>query len=138
MAALPDGFANAFGMSKPEARNGPNDIFYAEAALGEPLGDAAQAIVLPPLSSAPGSACRSRRRFRIRLRRPRRGRLTSARVYLNGRRVRVVRGHRLRAPIDLRGLPKGRYVVRVVARTSTGRKLVRTRRYRTCTPRRRR
>jgi hypothetical protein len=46
-----------------------------------------------------------------------------------------VRGKRLRARVNLSGLPRGRYVVRVVARTNTGRTLVRTRRYRTCTPR---
>lgn len=81
-----------------------------------------------------GRSCLSRRSFAIRLREPRRGRLTEARVFVNGKRVRVVRGRRLRARIDLTGLPKGSYTVRVVAATSTGRLVERTRRYRTCTP----
>lgn len=77
--------------------------------------------------------CRSRRDFTIRLRQPRRGRIRSAQVFVNGKRVRVVRG--FRAQVDLRGLPKGRYTVRVVVRTTRGTTITRTRRYRTCLPR---
>jgi len=44
-------------------------------------------------------------RFRIRVRAPRGQRVSSAAVYVNGRRVRVLRGRRLRAVVDLRGLP---------------------------------
>ncbi len=50
------------------------------------------------------------------------------------KRVRVIRGKRLRARVNLRGLPKGRYTVRVVVVTSTGRRIVEKRRYRTCSP----
>jgi len=46
--------------------------------------------------------------------------------------VRVLRGRRLRAVVDLCGLPKGRATVRVVARTRKGRRVTETRRYRTC------
>jgi alpha-D-xyloside xylohydrolase len=77
--------------------------------------------------------CSSRRAFRIRLRRD----LVAARVYVNARRVRTLRGRRLRAFVDLRGLPRGRFTVRVVGRTRLGRTVVRQRRYRTCVPRRR-
>jgi dienelactone hydrolase len=77
----------------------------------------------------PVSPCRSRRRFTIRLR----GRaLVSARVYVDGRRVRTLRGRRLRARIDLRGLPRRTATVSVVARTRAGRVVRETRRYRTC------
>jgi hypothetical protein len=75
---------------------------------------------------------RCRRPLRIRLRQPRRGRLVSARIYVNGRSVRTVRDRRLRAPIQLVRLPRGRVGVMIVARTSTGRTVVHTRRYRTC------
>src|SRR4051794_37023022 len=85
-------------------------------------------VTLPPVRRT----CRSRRSFTIRLREPRRGRLRRAAVFVNGRRVRTVTGRRLRARVDLRGLPRGRYRVRVVAVTTTGRRLVRTRAYRTC------
>jgi hypothetical protein len=77
--------------------------------------------------------CASRRRFTIRLSR----RLVSARVYVNRRRVRTLRARRLRARVDLRGLPRGRFTVRIVGRTRGGRTLVRQRAYRTCVPRRR-
>jgi hypothetical protein len=81
--------------------------------------------------------CQSRRRFRIHLREPRRAQLHSARVYVDGRRVAVRRRHgRLVATINLRGKARGRYVVRIVARTTDGR-VVRSRRvYRTCAKRR--
>ncbi len=79
--------------------------------------------------------CRSRRDFSIRLRQPRHGRIRSARVYVNGKRVKVIRSRpprRLRSRVNLRGLPRGRYTVRVVVTTTRGRRIVSTRRYRTC------
>ena len=81
-------------------------------------------------------ACRSRRIFRIRLRHPER--IASARIYVNGRRVRTLRGNgraRIGARVDLRGLPRGRYTVRIVVRTKRGRTYVAKRRYRTCSSR---
>jgi hypothetical protein len=81
--------------------------------------------------------CVSRRRFRIRLRIPRGARVASATVFVNRRSVRVVRGRRLTAPVDLRGLPRGRFTVRIVLRTAAGQQIAGSRRYRTCTPKRR-
>jgi PKD repeat protein len=81
--------------------------------------------------------CVSRRRFRIRLVEPKAGKLVSATVTINGKQVKAVRGKRLTAPVDLKGLPKGRFVIRITARTSTGQALVTKRRYRTCVPKRR-
>ena len=78
-------------------------------------------------------ACRSRRIFRIRLRRPQR--IASARIYVRGRRVRTIRRPRIGARVDLRGLPRGRYTVRIVVRTKRGRTYVAKRRYRTCSSR---
>jgi alpha-glucosidase (family GH31 glycosyl hydrolase) len=87
-----------------------------------------------PGSGLPAArSCRSRRHFTIRLVRPRRGRIVSARVYVNGRRVKTVRSRgRVLARVDLRGLPRGRFTVRIVVRTSRGRTYVAKRRYRTC------
>jgi hypothetical protein len=112
---------------------------------GEPLVGTVEEqkpdVLLPPRSDAPpgqrpssSPPCRSRRSFVIRLREPKRGRLVAARVYVNGKRVKLLRGKRLRARVNLRGLPKGRYTVKVVAITSTGRRVTEKRRYRTCTP----
>jgi uncharacterized repeat protein (TIGR01451 family) len=92
----------------------------------------AQVVVLPSTRR-----CVSRRRFRIRLREPQGVKIVDARVFVNGKRVKVVRGSRLRAPVDLRGLPKGRFKVEIRLRTADGKTIKGTRRYRTCTPKRR-
>jgi ABC-2 type transport system ATP-binding protein len=77
--------------------------------------------------------CSSRRRFTIHLKRFGHQRLKSARVWVNGRRVKVRRRHgRLTATVDLRGKPKQRVTVRVRAVTRSGTIVRDTRRYRTC------
>src|SRR3954447_17428632 len=83
----------------------------------------------------PGShTCLSRRHFQIRLRSPQHARLRSARVFVDGKRVRVFRrGGRLRANVDLRGKHKALVKVRVVARTPNRRVVRETRTFRTCT-----
>jgi hypothetical protein len=81
--------------------------------------------------------CLSRRSFRIRLKEPRGDALSTASVYVNGRRVEVRTGDRVTAPINLRGLPKGRYTVRITAKTVRGRTITGTRKYRTCARKRR-
>ena len=48
--------------------------------------------------------------------------------------ARSPQGKRVTAPVDLRGLPKGRYKVEIRITTSTGRVIKGTRRYRTCVP----
>ena len=93
------------------------------------IADQRPAVALPP---APRT-CTSRRRFTIRVSRPRRGRLSGARVTVGGRRVRVRRrAGRITAVVDLRGQPRRTVTVRIVVRTSTGRTFTTTRRYRTC------
>jgi hypothetical protein len=77
--------------------------------------------------------CLSRRRFRIHLREPRKGRLKSAKVWVDGKRVKVKRRkRRLTAIVDLRGKPRKVVKVRIVAKTRSGRRRVAFRRYRTC------
>src|SRR3954447_2115353 len=84
-------------------------------------------------------SCASRRAFTIRLHDPRGAeRLVSAQVFVNGRRVAVRRGKRLRSRVNLRGLPRGRFTVRIVGRTNRHRTLRAKRTYRTCVKRRRR
>jgi hypothetical protein len=79
--------------------------------------------------------CFSRRRFTIHLRSPRRGlAIRSAKVYVNGKRVKVRHGKRFTARVNLRGLRKGRFTVRIRLRASDGRTYVAKRRYHTCTP----
>ncbi len=80
------------------------------------------------------ATCVSRRAFRIRVKKLKGGEgIRSATVFVNGKRVKVVRGKRLRAPVVLTGLPKGRFKVKITAVTLAGRKVSDTRTYRTCT-----
>lgn len=83
-------------------------------------------------------ACVSRRALRIRLRTGRRkhqqSRIVSAKVWVNGRRVKVTGGSRLRATVNLRNLPKGRFAVKIRLRLADGGIVRETRRYRTCAP----
>jgi dienelactone hydrolase len=110
---------------------------YLAEAHGADSGAAAAAQRSPATAAGatlPSTrSCRSRRTLTIRLRRPRGDTLRRVTVALNGRRVRDVRGRRLRRTrIDLRGLPRGTVRVKVVVRTAKGRQIVTQRRYRTC------
>lgn len=111
----------------------------APPAPPDPTGDvrdttastAPSADALLTLPSA--RSCISRRRFTIRLRRKQGVVVRSAIVYVNGRsKVKVTGTKRLRAAINLRGLPSGTVKVRIVLTPAKGRKLVSTRTYRTC------
>ena len=82
-------------------------------------------------------ACASKREFQIRLRVPRGTTIRSATVTVRGKRVKVRRGSRLTAPVDLVGAPEGPVTVRIRVTTSDGRVLRGTRRYITCTSDRR-
>jgi hypothetical protein len=87
-----------------------------------------------PLPSA--RSCVSRRSFKIRLRIPRGAQAASATVRVNGKKVAVVRGARLKAAVDLRGLPKGRVTVAIAVKLADGSTLKGERRYRTCVAKR--
>ena len=83
-----------------------------------------QALGLP----ATTRARRSCRALRIKLPRG----LRSAAIYVNGKRVKRLRGRDLRVPVTLRR-KRGKPVrVQIVARTKKGRRVVRSRRYRAC------
>jgi hypothetical protein len=69
---------------------------------------------------------------------PRGTSIASVVVRLNGTRVKTVKGKRVTAGIDLRGLPKGRFTVAISVKLTNGRTLTSKRRYRTCAPKRRR
>jgi putative CocE/NonD family hydrolase len=88
----------------------------------------------PSIDLPSARRCVSRRNFVIHLRG---GRLESASVWVHGKRVKVRRRHgRLVARVDLRGLKKGRYVVRIRAVTQSGRVIHARRAYRTCAKKR--
>jgi len=73
--------------------------------------------------------CRSRRHFRIRLRNPAGTHITSAVIRVGGRiRAGLGRSH----VVDLRGLPRGRFRVSIVAVTANGHIIRGSRVFRTC------
>ena len=138
------------------ARRMPYDTSGAATPVPSPTATAAPTAQPPAVLPAPPAAkpaakpslravailpstrrCVSRRKFRIRLRHPRGARVTSAVVRLNGKRVATRRGKRVTAPINLRGLPKGRFKVRITVKLADGRTVNGTRRYKTCRPRKR-
>jgi hypothetical protein len=86
--------------------------------------------------SAPSNkVCLSRRDFPIHVQQIKRLEYRRAEVYVNGRRVAVVKRRRFTATVDLRGLPRGRYTVKIVVTTTSGRTLTGIRAYHTCAPR---
>ena len=98
-----------------------------------PQGSSAAAASVIALPST--RACVSRRAFSIRLRGARGERVVRAVVRVQGRPPLTVT-RRLSAAIVLKGLPKGRWTIRVDV-TTTKRTLKLTRAYRTCAPKRR-
>jgi hypothetical protein len=85
--------------------------------------------------SAPADKqCLSKRAFPIHINQPAGITYRSVAVYVNGRRVSLARGSRITAPVNLRGLPKGRYTVKITITTNTGKEITGTRIYHTCVP----
>jgi len=128
-----------YAMSRPSFAPARGEIWYSDGnsgfhALKATNGAWPFAAGNSGGGRAPAKArpCRSRRSFVIHLRRG----LRSARVFVAGRRVKVRRGRRLTARVDLRGRRKGIVKVRIVGRTRSGRRVTETRRYRPCTRRR--
>lgn len=79
-------------------------------------------------------SCNSKRVFRIRIRVPHGKKARSAVVRVNNKRVKVVRGKRLLAPVRLRGLPKGKFIVKITVRLTNGKMITGKRTYHTCIP----
>jgi len=118
--------------------NAHTDTIYDDAAhpssltlpvIGAKMPPAAAQLGLPPAPVAP--ACRRSRTLTIHLRAPRGARLRSARLVVNGRTARHVRGRALRRPVRLRLRP-GRATVRIVARLRSGRTVTSVRSYVIC------
>jgi hypothetical protein len=118
--------------SGPALRGG-GDCSGEQASLGLPQNST---------TTTSARACVSRRTFRIRLRAPKGQRLKRASLFVAGHRVTIrvgkrrlttLTGKRLTAPVNLRGLPKGTFTVRVEAVTTKGKRFVDLRTYRTCT-----
>jgi hypothetical protein len=102
-----------------------------------PPGPGPPAVSPPPPASAfvklpSARKCRSRRRLKLTPRVPSGVSVSTIRVFINGKRVANRAGSKLKVPIDLRGLPRGRYTVKLEITLADGRKVTDTRRYKTC------
>ena len=142
---VPEGLSGDWDRPTADARIADSGTDGARVDMGaDELVAPVPPAVTPPAPAAPQAgavlgatqrSCVSRREFRIRLRVPRGKTAVSATVRVNGKQVKVVRGRRLRAPVLLRGLPKGKITVKITIRLKGGKKVNGTRRYNTCIPR---
>ena len=86
----------------------------------------------PEPARGPSARCTERRRFSFKLHQPPRQRVVAVEVRVNGKRRVRRRGRRLTA-VSIDPLPsRGRFVVRIVATTNRGRRIVSTRTYEDC------
>ncbi len=89
---------------------------------------AAKAFSLPSAKT-----CLSKRSFTIRIRKLAGVTWVSAAVRVHGKRVKTIKRSRITAPVNLRGLPKGRFTVAITAKAADGRVVTGKRTYHTCT-----
>jgi penicillin amidase len=106
------------------------DVSGVPSIPWENRGTWGQAVALPPL---PGGRTAAGCSVRIAIRHPRRGRVVRLTAFAGGHAIRTLRGHDLRH-IVLSGLPTGALRLRIVARSSTGRRGVTRHRYSDCRP----
>jgi hypothetical protein len=85
-----------------------------------------------PLGLPPKSKCLDRRRFKFKIHQPPRQRVVNVNVYINGKRRYSRRGTKV-TTVSIKKLPStGTYVVRIVALTNRGNRVISTRRYKGC------
>jgi hypothetical protein len=84
-----------------------------------------------PISLPPNRHCVDRRRFTFKIHQPRGGRVTKVTVFVNGKRVLRVRGHRI-TRVRIKRLPLGVFRVKVVAVTTKHTTTTSIRTYRGC------
>jgi len=126
----PGATAADFAMSQPAFDPARREVWYTDATSGF-YNLQLDPSVWPEPTNVGGVSCLDKRGFRIPLLFHARGRVTRAVVYVNGRRVRTVRGHNIVA-VTLTQLPKARYTVRIVTNTSRGFVVTSTRTYIGC------
>jgi hypothetical protein len=133
---------SAPGQGAPEipAAGPPLDVGYGcvdSALISAPPTTSGAAGFRRAVSLPSARRCLSRRAFTIHLRDPLNDPLREAVVSLRGRRIRVTRhGSAFVSKIDLRGLPRGTFTVRIALVTVLGHRLSGARTYHTCRRRR--
>jgi hypothetical protein len=79
----------------------------------------------------PKPQCEDHRRFTFKIHQPKHGRVTKVVAYVNGKRVKTVKGHRI-TKFQLARLPIGIFRVKIVAFTSRNTRTISVRTYRGC------
>ncbi len=113
-------------MVSPQGSQGLIPLVAAQLLVTTDAAAAARAALHPRLVG-----CVDRRHFSVPLPYPRRGHVRQAVIYVNGHRVRVVRGRNLRR-VSIPRLPAGRFKVSVLAITDRGARVTSVRRYIGC------
>lgn len=107
----------------------PTTFITPKPAQGPKPISAGAAFSLPPAKQ-----CVSRRRFTIHVRTLPGITWTGATIKINGKRVKTVGRSRIKALVNLVGLPRGRFVLSITAVTTSGQAVTGTRTYHTCVP----
>jgi hypothetical protein len=110
----------------PAQKDAAGNSVYS-GGFTEPVGGGSAGAGGPP----PKGSCKDKRRFAFRVNQPRRGRIVRVTVYVNGHRVKRLRGHRI-TRFSIKRLPKGVFKVKIVSVTSRGKRIVSVRTYRGC------
>jgi Concanavalin A-like lectin/glucanases superfamily len=124
--------ANCGREAAPAAADAVTQVAAATTTPPPPTGPPPpKPVPITQLATLPSPhACVSRRHFPIHLRGVKG--IVKAVIKLTGVPARTVKGKALGLPIDLRGLPKGKVVVRITVTTKAGKRLVGRRTYHTC------
>ena len=107
----------------------------------DPVADPTGELLGAQLFSLPAATrkCVTRRKFAIHVRRPKGMTFKSIAVTVNGRtkvRLKGTKAKKVKATVNLKGLPAGRVTVKITALMSTGRQAVSTRTCTTCAAKR--
>jgi predicted acyl esterase len=107
----------------------PAGLITQNTVAGFPLPEALRRC--STVEQGGGGDCVDKRKFAFRIKQPRGGRIVRATAYLDGRKLKTVRGRRV-TRLTIARFPKGTHTLRIVAQHASGRKTISTRRYRGC------
>jgi hypothetical protein len=135
--ATPAPAATAAPTAPPATGSGATPPPPVDGAGADPTGEilGAQLFGLPAAKK-----CVSRRKFAIHIRRPSGAAYASIAVTVNGRtklRLKGLKAKKVKTTVNLKGLPAGKVTVKITAVTTTGRKAVTKRTYKTCAAKKR-
>jgi hypothetical protein len=122
--------ASDFAMSQPAFDTDRHDVWFTDGASGfynVHIADNAW----PAARATPPRACRDKRRFTFSLHHGPGSRVVDARVFIDGKLVKHLRGSNLKR-ITIARPPRGRFTVKIVTTSNHGSTLTSTRKYTGC------